>query len=39
MEQLNESLLQLITETATNMPTAVRKVLDPAHFKEKTIAG
>ncbi len=36
MEALNESLLELITQTATNLPSDVRKVLHAAHKREKT---
>ncbi|HLK56590.1 MAG TPA: FumA C-terminus/TtdB family hydratase beta subunit [Chthonomonadaceae bacterium] len=35
MEQLGESLLQLITETATNLPADVRRVLKRAGRKER----
>ncbi len=35
MEQLGESLLQLITETATNLPADVRRVLKRAGHKEQ----
>jgi fumarate hydratase class I len=35
MEQLNDSLLALITETATNLPSDVRKILKKAGRSEK----
>jgi fumarate hydratase class I len=35
MEQLGDSLLQLITETATNLPADVRRVLKRAGHKEE----
>ncbi len=34
MEQLRDSLLSLITETATNMPADVRRVLAAANHRE-----
>jgi len=36
MQCLNDSLLQLITETATNLPTDVRRVLSKAGRKENS---
>src|SRR5262245_7562074 len=35
MERINESLLQLITETATNLPADVRRALHRAGKKEQ----
>ncbi|MBC7529521.1 MAG: fumarate hydratase [Chthonomonadaceae bacterium] len=35
MERLNDSLLELITETATNLPSDIRKILGAAYGQER----